>query len=282
MGALHPQVVHFTIVLVIVGVAFRLVSLLGRPALAFTGPAAAVLLILAGGSAYFAARSGIDAHGPVERVPGSRPAVVAHEEWGVDAHFIVAGLGVIELAGLALRRWPRVKIVHGLSAAVGLVGVFYVYEAAKHGGELVYNYAGGVGIRSGDPKDTERLLLAGLYHQAMADRAAGQGDRAAALITAAVKRFPTDVEVNLLAAESMLLDQKNPLGTLATLARVNVPTDNRILSLRQATLQADAFEAAGEKDEAVMTLESVLKRFPNPRLQTRLDALRSGAAPASR
>ncbi len=282
MGPLHPQVVHFTIVLALIGVAFRLVSLLGRPALAFASPAAATLLILAGGSGYFAARSGIAAHGPVERVPGSRGAVMEHEEWGTQAHFILAGLGLIELAGLALRRSPKVKLIHGLAAVVGLAAVAYVYEAAEHGGELVYNYAGGIGIRSGDPKDVERLLLAGLYHQAMADRKAGQGERAAELIATAVKRFPTDVEVNLMAAESMLVDQKNPLGTLATLARVQVPPENRILSMRQATLQADAFEAAGEKDEAVSTLESVLKRFPNPRLQQRLDALKSGAAPATR
>jgi uncharacterized membrane protein len=282
MGALHPQIVHFTIVLTIVGVAFRLLSLLGRPALAFAGPAAATLLILAGGSAYFAARSGIDAHGPVERVPGARAAVVEHEELGVRAHFIVAALGVIELIGLAFRRWSKVKLVHGLAAVVGVASVYTVYEAAEHGGELVYNYAGGVGIRSGDPKDVERLLLAGLYHQALADRQAGNGNRAAELITTAAKRFPRDPEVNLLAAESMLLDQKNPLGALATLARVSVPPDNRILGLRQATLQADAFEAAGEKEEAAMTLESVLRRFPNPGLQQRLDALKAGAAAPSR
>ena len=48
MAALHPQIVHFTIVLVIIGVAFRIVSLFGRPA--FAGPAAATVLILAAAS----------------------------------------------------------------------------------------------------------------------------------------------------------------------------------------------------------------------------------------
>ena len=45
MGAFHPQVVHFAIALLIVGVLFRVVSLLGRPA--WIGPAAAALLLLA-------------------------------------------------------------------------------------------------------------------------------------------------------------------------------------------------------------------------------------------
>ena len=44
MGAFHPQVVHFAIALLIVGVLFRIVSLLGRPA--WVGPAAAALLLV--------------------------------------------------------------------------------------------------------------------------------------------------------------------------------------------------------------------------------------------
>ena len=62
MASLHPVIVHFTIVLTIVGVAFRMVSLLGRPS--FASPAAATLLVLAGLTAWPVARSGIDAHGP--------------------------------------------------------------------------------------------------------------------------------------------------------------------------------------------------------------------------
>ena len=56
MGALHPQVV----VLVIVGVAFRLVSLLGKPA--FASPAATTLLLLAAAFSVVSVRTGIAAH----------------------------------------------------------------------------------------------------------------------------------------------------------------------------------------------------------------------------
>ena len=40
------------------------------------------------------------------------------------------------------------------------------------------------------------------------------------------------------------------------------------------TAEADAYEALGRKDAAAASLESVLKTFPNPRLQQRVDALR--------
>ena len=160
MAELHPQIVHFTIVLVIIGVAFRLVSLVGRPV--FAGPAAATLLILAAGAARWSSvQSGTAAHGPVERVPGSRAAVVEHEEWGERARNVALALGALEVLALALRRSPKVRYVHAAAAVVGLIAVFAVYEAAEHGGELVYGYAGGVGIRSGDPQDVERLAAGG-------------------------------------------------------------------------------------------------------------------------
>jgi len=279
MAALHPLVVHFTIVLIVVGVAFKLVSLLGRPA--FAGPAATTLLLLGAMSAFVSTQSGTAAHGPVERAPGARPPVMEHEEWGNRTGNIMLGLGIIELAGLGLRRWPKVKIVHAVSAVVGLAALVSVYETAEHGGELVYAYAGGVGLRSGDPKDIERLLLMGYYQQAMADRKAGRASDAADLIAAAAKRFPSDPEVQMLSAESMLVDQKNAQGAIDKLGSFSVPADNRFMRIRYATLQADAFEAVGQKDKAAEALQAVVQQFPNPRLQQRIDALKRGAVPST-
>jgi uncharacterized membrane protein len=272
MAALHPQVVHFTIVLVIVGVGFRLLSLLGRPA--FAGPAAATLLILAAVSSIVSVQSGTAAHGPVERVPGSRAAVVEHEEWGERTRTILLVLGVIELAGIALRRSARVQLVHAAAALVGLVAVHSVYETAERGGELVYAYAGGVGIRSGDPKDVERLLIAGYYHQALQDRKAGHADRASELVAEAARRFPADVEVQLLAAESLIVDQKNPQRAVDALGAIAVPDNSRVLRTRKATLLADAFEALGQKDKAIAALQPIVDAAPNPRLQQRIEALK--------
>ena len=118
MAALHPQIVHFTIVLVIVGVIFRLVSLFGRPA--FASPAATTLLVVAALSSILSVRSGTAAHPPVERAPGARPAVMEHEEWGERTQIVLLVLGAIELLGLAMRKSPKAKAVHALAAVVGL------------------------------------------------------------------------------------------------------------------------------------------------------------------
>jgi len=271
-AAMHPQVVHFTIVLAIIGVAFRLVSLLGSPD--FASPAATTLLVLAALSAVVSVQTGTAAHGPVERVPGSRPAVVAHEEAGELAQTVLLVLGVVELAALALRRSPKVKLVHGLAAVVGLAAVFAVYEAGEHGGALVYSYAGGIGIRTGDPKDVERLFIAGAYQQALADRKAGRAEQAATLIVDTVNRFPADPELRLLAAESSLLDRKDAQAAIDALGQIQLPDQNRVLAFRKATLLADAYVATGQKAAAVAALEGVLTTFPNPRLQKRIDELK--------
>ncbi|HUQ87530.1 MAG TPA: DUF2231 domain-containing protein [Vicinamibacterales bacterium] len=275
LAALHPQVVHFTIVLVIVGAVFRVISLFGRPK--WISPAATTLLVLAAVAGYVSSQSGTAAHGPIERIPGVRPAVQEHEEWGERARNALLILGVIELAALAMWKSPRVKLVHGVAAIGALVCVGIVYEAGEHGGTLVYSYAGGPGLRTGDPKDTERLLLAGYYNQAMADRKAGRLDSAAQLIKDAATRYNSDPEVRLLAAESQLLDQKNAQGAIDALAAFEPPPQLRI---RKAMLQADAFEALGQKDAAIAVLQAIVSTTPNARVQQRLDKLQ-GKTPAS-
>src|SRR4030095_8163736 len=100
MAALHPQVVHFTIVLTIIGVAFRLVSLIGKPSFA-------------------------------------SPAVMEHEEWGERTQTALLIVGAIEILGLVLRRSPKVRLVRSVAAVAGLAAVVCVYEAGEHGGEPV-------------------------------------------------------------------------------------------------------------------------------------------------
>ena len=261
IGSIHPQVVHFAIALLIVGVVFRLLSLTGR--IAFAGPAASVLLLLGTASAVAAVQSGTAAHGPVERVPGSRDAGVEHEDWGIRARNVFLAVAALEVLALALARRGKARPVQLLSGAVGLAGLFCLFEASEHGGELVYSYAGGVGIRTGEPEDVGRLLLAGLYHQAQLDRKAGRPAEASRLIEEMAQRFPDDLEVQMLAAESMLLGGKDAEGALAALDRISVPQDSRRLVSRHGILRADALQGAGRAAEARDVLEGLLTRYPD-------------------
>jgi uncharacterized membrane protein len=277
----HPQIVHFVIGLLIVGVAMRLVSLTGR--FRFTIPAGFTLIMIGTVAAWLAATSGTQAHGPVERIPGARPQVEEHEEHGLltrNVFFVVAGL---EIIALAMARRPnlarRAYWVYVASAAVGLFGVYELYETGEHGGRLVYSYAGGPGLRTGDPADNERLLLAGLYNEAMADRKAGHGDQAAELMALMAKRYPVDTNVQILNAESLLLDAKKPTEALTALNAVPVaPNDNRLKS-RVATLKADIYLALGAPDVAKKTLADAIASLPagSPqanRMKAKMDSIR--------
>ena len=75
---------------------------------------------------------------------------------------------------------------------------------------------------SGDPKDVERLLMAGLYTQAMADRRAKNGTDAARLIAEMATRFPNDTSVQLMRVESLLLDSQDAFSALNAARAVSV------------------------------------------------------------
>src|SRR3989475_8425567 len=174
-------------------------------------------------------------------------------------------VAALEIAALipAARRWR--KGVHLASAVVGLAGAFSLYEAAEHGGELVYAYAGGVGIRSGNPDDVGRLLVAGLYHQAMLARKAGRTAEAAQLVGQLVQRLPDDTSARLLAIESLIMDKQDGRAALAALASFPAVPDSRFLRFRVGMLRADAFVAAGMPDSAKATLEAMSREFANNR-----------------
>jgi uncharacterized membrane protein len=278
MGAFHPEVVHFAIALLMLGVACRALSLLGRPV--FLNQFAATLLILGTLATIAAVYTGNAAHGPIEQMPGLRPIVTEHEEWGERARNIFLVVMLIELAALAFRRSPKLKYLLIASTVIGVVGLGVLYEAGEHGGEIVYAYAGGVGTRSGDPSDVSHLLLAGLYQQALLDRKAGKPADAAALVDVAARRFPDNIDVQLMHAESLLLDRKDPAGAVTALRAIPPPPENRPLRIRHGLLMANALEASGQHAEAISTLEQLVSAVPSPRVQQRLDALKGkGATP---
>jgi uncharacterized membrane protein len=271
LAPFHPQVVHFVVGLLIVGVLFRVVALTGR--VRWTGPAATTLLVMGGAAAWVAARSGDDAHGPVERIPGVREAVQSHEQWGErtrNVFLVVAGL---ELFALALGSGGA-RTVRAVSALTGLAGIVVLYETAEHGGELVYSYAGGVGVRTGNPEDVNRLLVAGLYNESQLARKSGKRDDALRLVQMMVDRNPTDPTTRLLWAESLLLDRRDPAAALAALDSTSIRPDDNRLRPRRDMLAADALRESGRADSARALLRATAAQFPaNVRVKAKLDSM---------
>src|SRR5262249_12657037 len=147
------------------------------------------------------------------------------------------------------------------------------YEAADHGGDLVYEYAGGPGIRSGDTTDITRLLISGLYNRALADRQAGNREGAARLIDELARRAPTDPSVTFLALESRIKDKGDAAGGLEALRAM--PADDVRTKLRRALLMADAYNALGAVDSARALLEDLKRQYPdNPMVRRVLESIK--------
>jgi uncharacterized membrane protein len=276
LAAFHPQIVHFVIALAFVGVILRIVAF--TPWFAFANVAARTLILVSTVAALLAVKSGDQAHGPVERIPGARDMVVEHEEAGEQARTILLAVAALELLawGLARGRPRLARGVVGASAVAGVVALASVTHAAGHGGELVYQYAGGVGTRSGDPADIERLLVAALYNGALTDRRAGRGEQAARLIDELARRRPDDVSVRLLVADSKIKDRSDARGALAQLDSLqNAAGAQGRLRLQLGHFRADAYLALGQRDSARLALEALRPEFAaNARLTARIDSLR--------
>lgn len=271
--ALHPQVVHFVIALAFLGIILRILSLLGKGA--WLNPAAALLIILAAGASVVAVKSGTDAHGIAERIPGAREAVQKHEDLGKDARTILLILGGAELIGLLFGSRPPARVIRALTAVGGLYAGYVLYEAAEHGGDLVYNYAGGIGTRSGNPEDLKHLLVAGLYHNARVARDSGRADEAARLTDMLAQVQPNDPTITFLVAESQLKDRKDPAAALATLGAMQVPADDPRLAPRHGILTAQALAASGQADSARALLTALAAKFPQSRaIQAARDQLK--------
>ena len=271
----HPQIVHFAIALLFAGVIFRLVSLTGK--LAFTSPAATSLVLAGTVAAVLAVMSGDKAHGPVERIPGAGEAVEEHEEHGERARNIFIAVALLEVGVLVMtlrNRRRGVRVLSLVSGALGVAGLFFVYEAAEHGGELVYEYGGGPGLRSGDPEHIERVLVAGLYNQAMVARRDKRGDEAAHLFDELSRVRPNDASVQMLAAESRLRDRNDPGAALTMLGQLQL--ENPRQRTQRDMLRAEAFHKLGSRDSANAIMAALVRDNPNnPRIRAKADSLRS-------
>jgi uncharacterized membrane protein len=260
LAQFHPQIVHFIVALGIIGVLFRILSLFWRKS--WLSPAATTLIVFSAGAAVAGVKSGLDAHGVAERIPGAREAVTEHEEWGKRTRNAMLILAGIEILTLALSNKKVGRPLQFVAALGGVAAVVVIYEAAEHGGDLVYEYAGGIGTRSGNPEDITNLLVAGLYHSARSARDSGKSEVAARLIDELALTRPTDTTVWILAAESKLRDRKDPTAALAALAAFQVPADSRF-DVRHGMLEVDAYKALGQPDSAKAVLQGLAQRHPN-------------------
>lgn len=152
---LHPAVVHFPIVLILLGAAVAVgASVIRRWHLSAL---AAILLGLGALGALVAYQTG-EAEGElVAELNGVEPVLDAHEQWAGRTRNVALAAAALALAALFTRRWPRTTHVLRAGAAVAALGASWcVYETGHRGGQLVYRHGAGINLAPAGTVATDR------------------------------------------------------------------------------------------------------------------------------
>lgn len=102
IAALHPQVVHFVVASLFIGLPLYLLAFI--PRLRVLRVTALILLVIGVGAAWVAFESGDQAHEPAEDIPGARAAVEEHEEWGERTAIFFSVLLVAQILSFFVQR----------------------------------------------------------------------------------------------------------------------------------------------------------------------------------
>jgi uncharacterized membrane protein len=147
---LHPALVHFPIVLILLGTLASVVAVVWRkerlPALA------AALLVLGALGAWAALATGESDGGLVENTSAGAAALLeAHENWAKRTLTAAALAAVLAVGSAVLLRFPRAARGVAVAAALAAGAASWtVYETGHRGGALVYQHGAGVNTLRAD------------------------------------------------------------------------------------------------------------------------------------
>lgn len=149
---LHPAVVHFPIVLLLLGAVAAVAAVFIRrwqlPGIA------AALCVLGAAGATLAVQTG-DREG---ELAGDTPAIASwvdlHEEWAERTQVAAIIAALLAVGAAVITRWPMAARTLGVATALGaMVSAWCVIETGHHGGQLVYRHGAGVNLVSAGAND---------------------------------------------------------------------------------------------------------------------------------
>lgn len=141
---LHPAVIHFPIVLILLGAGASVFALFirGWHLPKYT----ALLLVLGVAGVFVALNTGEKAEHEAKPLTLEVHEIVEeHEHWADRTRNAVALAAVLAVVSAFLGRGMIARGVALLAAIVALTAAYCVYETARHGGELVYE--NGIGVK---------------------------------------------------------------------------------------------------------------------------------------
>ncbi len=146
--AMHPLIVHFPVVLLLIAPLFVVIGALVRPEKGrLFLICALILMVLGTASTYVAVGTGEAAGKVAERMPGAKAVLEQHENLAETTRLAFSVLTAIFLAILLIPRvWPKVN-PRLLSRVLPLIflgfysaGILLLINTAHHGGRLVHEF----------------------------------------------------------------------------------------------------------------------------------------------
>ncbi len=146
--ALHPLIIHFPIVLLLIAPLFIVIGAVVRPDKGrLFLISALILMVLGTASTYVAVGTGEAAGKLAERVPGVEAVLEQHENLAETTRLVFSVLTVIFLAIVAIPRvLPNVsnrlllKVLPLIFLGFYSAGVLLLINTAHHGGRLVHEF----------------------------------------------------------------------------------------------------------------------------------------------
>jgi len=140
---LHPALVHFPIVLLLLGaiaaVAAAFISRWRTPLIA------AVLLSLGAAGSVIAVQTGESDGELVNETPAIEAVLELHEEWAERTQIAAIVAALLAVGVVFATRWPVIATGLRVVTAVGaMAATWCVIQTGHYGGQLVYKYGAGV------------------------------------------------------------------------------------------------------------------------------------------
>lgn len=150
---LHPAVVHFPIVLILLGTVAAVTAVFTRrwnlPALA------AVMLALGAAGAVVAVQTGEREGEMVGETPAIERLLDQHEDWAERTQTAAIVTAVLAIAAVFTRRWAKIARTAGvITALAAMAATWCVMETGHYGGQLVYRHGAGVNLAPAGTTET--------------------------------------------------------------------------------------------------------------------------------
>jgi uncharacterized membrane protein len=144
---LHPALVHFPIVLILLGsvvaVAAAFIRRWHLPVIA------AALFVLGALGTVIAVQTGEREGELVGETPAIEQILDQHEKWAERTQLAAIIVALLAVAAAVTSRWPRAaRTLGGVAAAGALAATWCVAETGHYGGQLVYRHGAGVNLAS--------------------------------------------------------------------------------------------------------------------------------------